>query len=122
MLELADLSVTSMTDATDCAVAELPQQLRREDARWEAQVASARARGERLVVLAEADHAGGRIALRSLPEQSAFASLQPGQNLIVIKTDLQDRMPLSVSGPGAGVEITAAGVLSDVVAIASYRR
>ncbi|MFA6986697.1 MAG: hypothetical protein WC213_10865 [Arenimonas sp.] len=36
-----------------------------------------------------------------------------------MRTDLQDQTPLTVSGPGAGAEITAAGVLSDVLAAAA---
>ena len=67
----------------------------------------------------ESDAGGGRIGLRTVPAQSAFGQLQPGQNLVHIHTDLQDRTPLSVSGPGAGAEITAAGVLSDVLAAAA---
>jgi aspartokinase/homoserine dehydrogenase 1 len=57
--------------------------------------------------------------LRAVPAQSPFGQLQPGQNLVLIRTDLQDQTPLAVSGPGAGAEITAAGVLSDVLAAAA---
>ena len=53
-------------------------------------------------------------------QAGSVAQLEPGQNLISIRTDLQDRLPVGVSGPGAGVEITAAGVLSDVVAAAAH--
>lgn len=116
MLELADMDVSPLTGIIDCEPGQLTQTLQAEDALWEARVAQAQARGERLVVMAEVDGDGGRIALRSLPLQSAFASLEPGQNLISVRTKLQDRMPLCVSGPGAGVDITAAGVLSDIIA------
>lgn len=87
---------------------------------WRARVAEAMARGERWVAIAEASPEGARIGLHSLPAHSAFAQLAPGQNLIEIRTELQERMPLCVSGPGAGVEITAAGVLSDAVTAAMH--
>ena len=90
------------------------------DAGWKTRIDAALARNERWVVLAEASHEGGRISLHSVPAHSAFAQLEPGQNHIEIRTRLQDRMPLKVSGPGAGVEITAAGVLSDVVTAATH--
>jgi homoserine dehydrogenase len=87
---------------------------------WRVRIAEALARGERWVAIAEAAPEKARISLRSMPAHSAFAQLAPGQNLIEIKTELQDRMPLLVSGAGAGVEITAAGVLSDAVTAAMH--
>ncbi|MCF7222340.1 hypothetical protein L3V18_11160 [Lysobacter sp. TLK-CK17T] len=87
---------------------------------WRIRVEAALARGERWVAVAEATPDAARIGLHSLPAHSPFAQLAPGQNLIEIRTELQDRMPLRVSGPGAGVEITAAGVLSDAVSAAMH--
>jgi aspartokinase/homoserine dehydrogenase 1 len=89
-----------------------------DDGHWRERVRAARARGERWVVLAEADDLGGRIGLRALPLASPFASLRPGQNLVQVTTDLQREVPLSLAGPGAGPEVTAAGVFSDVLAAA----
>jgi aspartokinase/homoserine dehydrogenase 1 len=89
------------------------------DAGWRARVANAEARGERLVVLGEIDAEGGRIGVRAVPANSEFGRLLPGQNLVCVRTELQDATPLSLGGPGAGAEVTAAGVLSDVVAAAS---
>jgi aspartokinase/homoserine dehydrogenase 1 len=118
-LELSDLQIEALSSLVSSEPAALGANLQREDAGWRERIAAARAAGERLVVLAEADARGGRIGLRAVPAQSAFGQLQPGQNLVHIHTDLQDRMPLSVSGPGAGAEITAAGVLSDLLAAAA---
>lgn len=87
---------------------------------WRMRIAEAVARGERWVAIAEASPDHARIVLHSLPAHSPFAQLAPGQNLIEIRTELQDQMPLRVSGPGAGVEVTAAGVLSDAVAAAMH--
>jgi aspartokinase/homoserine dehydrogenase 1 len=89
-----------------------------DDGLWPERIAAARSRGERWLVLAEADEHGGRIGLRSMPKDSPFAALRPGQNLVQVSTDLQREVPLSLGGPGAGPEITAAGVFSDVLAAA----
>lgn len=51
-------------------------------------------------------------------DSDVLALLAPGQNLINIRAGLRDRVPLSISGVGAGVEITAAGLLSDVIVAA----
>lgn len=120
MLEIEDLDVVPLTDVDNCTPDELPSVLQAEDAKWAERVSMALARGERWVVMAEVDQAGGQILFRSVPANSTFALLQPGQNQISIRTELQNRVPLCVSGPGAGVEITAAGVLSDITAAATH--
>jgi aspartokinase/homoserine dehydrogenase 1 len=71
------------------------------------------------VVLGEVDDEGARIRVRAVPAASEFGRLLPGQNLVCVRTELQDATPLSLGGPGAGAEVTAAGVLSDVVAAAA---
>ncbi len=117
-LELDDLSVTALSDVADCDSAALETALRLEDDVWRVRVARARNANERLVVLAEVDRRGGRVALASVPDSSPFAKLQPGQNMVSILTDLQPSIPLCVSGQGAGIDITAAGLLSDVISAA----
>ena len=47
-----------------------------------------------------------------------MAQLRPGENLVLVRTDLQAATPLALGGKGAGAEITAAGVFSDIVAAA----
>ena len=89
-----------------------------DDGQWPERVGAARASGQRWVVLAEADDQGGRIGLRCLPGDSPFATLRPGENLVQVTTDLQREVPLTLAGPGAGPEVTAAGVFSDVLAAA----
>ena len=56
--------------------------------------------------------------MRAVPANSEFGRLRPGQNLVCVRTELQDATPLSLGGPGAGAEVTAAGVFSDVLAAA----
>ena len=86
-----------------------------EDALWRARVAQASSLGRRWVMLAEVDAEGARIGLHALPADSPFASLRAGQNLVRIETDLQGERPLLLGGPGAGPDVTAAGLLSDVI-------
>lgn len=118
-MEESDLRVELLGDLQIDADDVMPA-LQSLDDGWRMRVDEALARGERWVAIAEATQESARIGLHSLPAHSAFAQLAPGQNLIEIRTELQDRIPLCVSGAGAGVEITAAGVLSDVVSAAMH--
>jgi homoserine dehydrogenase len=113
-LEATDLQVEALCGAPRPGRA-AEAALAAADASWQSRVEQARARGERLVVLAEADAAGGRIGVRSLPGDSAFARLAPGENRVEVRTEWQSRAPLALGGPGAGAEITAAGLVSDIL-------
>ncbi len=117
-LEPADIHVEALVDAAKVQASGLDAALRAQDRRWRERVAEADRAGERWVVLAEVDAGGGRIAAQRVPATSSFAALPPGQNLVRIRTDLQDAAPLLLGGPGAGPEITAAGLLSDIVGAA----
>ena len=121
MLELEDFDITPLTSIDQDDGSLLIDSLRAEDAVWAQRVAEATARGERLVVMAEVDCHGGRIGLRSASASLSYAQLLSGQNHITIRTALQDRVPLLLGGPGAGVEITAAGLLSDIVSAAFHQ-
>lgn len=117
-LEPSDLQVDALVDVAGAQRDGLASALRAEDDRWRGRVADAAQAGERWVVLARADAQGGSIGAQRVPLASPFAQLPAGQNLVRIRTTLQDAAPLVLGGPGAGPEITAAGLLSDVVAAA----
>jgi aspartokinase/homoserine dehydrogenase 1 len=89
-----------------------------EDAVWRERLAETRAP-------ASAGHAGARRSGRCLHRPARVAAglavrgAAAGQNLLHVRTRLQDATPLVLGGPGAGPAVTAAGVLSDIVAAAA---
>jgi aspartokinase/homoserine dehydrogenase 1 len=89
------------------------------DAEWVRRVDEARARGEVLRYRARATRGGVRVGLVSVPGGSALASLDGTDNLFAFTTARYRSRPLVVSGPGAGAEVTAAGVLGDVLRLVS---
>lgn len=58
------------------------------------------------------------VGVTEVATQSPLGTLKGTDNLIEIYTDRYADSPLIVRGPGAGPEVTAAGVLSDVLHIA----
>jgi homoserine dehydrogenase len=67
--------------------------------------------------LAEIGPQGGVVALRMVGERLA-AQLRGTQNQASFSTRRYDEQPLTLMGPGAGIEITAAAVLQDCVQLA----
>lgn len=59
-----------------------------------------------------------RVGLEFVPSQTPLGQLRGPENLIVFRTKRYDQYPLIVQGPGAGPEVTAAGVLRDLLSIA----
>ncbi|HSK75499.1 MAG TPA: homoserine O-acetyltransferase [Thermoanaerobaculia bacterium] len=88
------------------------------DEAWKKRVEAARARGERLLHVASFDGGGPRIGLTALPEDHPAARIGAGENVVVYRTDRYSALPLTIAGPGAGPDITAAGVLIDLAAAA----
>ena len=62
----------------------------------------------------------GRVELQRFPKSHAFAQLSGTDNIIAFTTTRYANQPLIVRGPGAGAEVTAAGVFSDLLRLASY--
>jgi len=82
-------------------------------------LALARRRKEVLRYVARIAVEGIRVGVESVPEASPLGRLQGTDNQVVVHTRRYRTNPLVVTGPGAGAEVTAAGVLNDIVAVAT---
>jgi len=62
-----------------------------------------------------------RVGLESLPLDHPFAHLALTDNVVAFTTERYSENPLIVQGPGAGPQVTAAGVFSDLLRIAQAK-
>jgi aspartokinase/homoserine dehydrogenase 1 len=104
--------VAGLDDGLDAALA-------REGPKMAARVAEAARRGHVLRYVAEIDDGGVRVGLREVAASSPIGSLMGPDNILVFETSRYKANPLVIRGPGAGAEVTAAGVLGDVLKAAS---
>jgi aspartokinase/homoserine dehydrogenase 1 len=89
------------------------------DAPMAAQLARARAEGGVLRHVASLDRAGrASVKLAVLPASHPFAHTRLTDNVVQFTTRRYHDNPLLVQGPGAGPEVTAAGVFGDLLRIA----
>ena len=77
--------------------------------------------GRTLRYVARIGDAEVRVGLEEVERASSLGSLRGSENQIVIRTRRYDKNPMVVTGPGAGGDVTAAGVVNDVLAIATGR-
>ncbi len=61
---------------------------------------------------------GGQVGLLPVPKDSALGALHGPENYVAFHTERYMPVPLSIAGPGAGPEVTAAGVLGDIIDLA----
>jgi aspartokinase/homoserine dehydrogenase 1 len=74
--------------------------------------------GQVLRYIAEITPESTRVGLHAVPADSPIGVLRGPDNILVFRTNRYDELPLVIRGPGAGAEVTAAGVLGDVLKIA----
>ena len=121
-LSLADVEVESLVPPglrgadRDAFMAGLEQL----DAPMQARLQAAQAKGCVLRYVARLEQDGkASVALRELPTTHAFAHLRLTDNCVSFTTRRYCDNPLVVQGPGAGPEVTAAGVFSDLLRLAA---
>ncbi|MGZ8492961.1 MAG: aspartate kinase, partial [Gemmatirosa sp.] len=120
---LGDVAVESLVPPAMAAlpVPEFLAQLGSLDAEWAARVAAAAERGTVLRYRADVSSKEARVGIVEVDRASPFASLAGTDNQFVFTTRRYRERPLVITGPGAGAEVTAAGVLNDVLSLAGAR-
>jgi len=91
------------------------------DDEWAQRQQQAETEGKRLRHLASLDRDGARVEVTAVgPEHPCF-EVAASDNLVAFTTARYRETPLVIRGPGAGPEVTAAGVFADVLRAAGGR-
>ncbi len=80
----------------------------------------AESNGKVLRYIGQIEDGKASISLQAIDPNHPFYSLSGSDNIISFTTKRYFDRPLVIKGPGAGTEVTAAGVLADIVRVASY--
>lgn len=121
-LSLEDVEVESLIPSglEQGSAEDFLQGLDAHDASMQARLDAARSENKVLRYVASLDRNGkARVALQALPDQHAFAHLKLTDNVVQFTTQRYCDNALVVQGPGAGPEVTAAGVFSDLLRVAA---
>ncbi len=96
---------------------ELDSALEKADDHFESIRLSAEGEGKRLRMIAKLEKGKASISLEAVAKDSPFYFLSGSDNMIVFTTERYKDRPLVVQGPGAGAEVTAAGVFAEIIHI-----
>lgn len=116
--ELRDIATESLVRGTaNGTVATWRKTLARDDAWWQARVAAARDKGRVLRYIASVSAGKTEVGLREVPRDHPLGQLRGPSNRLVISSERYHPHPLVITGPGAGPEVTATGVLADLLSL-----
>ncbi len=122
-VDLEDIEVESLApeEISELPVDEFMTALPDFDDRMAERITQASAEGQVLRYIATLDEQGrAAVRLESLPQDHAFAHLALTDNVVAFTTERYRDNPLIVQGPGAGPEVTAAGVFADLLRVAAH--
>lgn len=123
-VELEDIRLEPLfgPEVDDPDPAKFVENLARLDDAFARRVASARSEKKVLRYVANINRKGIRVGIEAVPGSSPMGALRGTANQVAIHSRRYRTNPLIVTGPGAGADVTAAGVLNDIVAITTEER
>ncbi len=118
---LADVSVENLIPAAlrECSVEEFLEKLPQFDNDMQQRVDAANKLGEKWVYVGAIENGSVRVAMKSYKLDHPFARLSGADNMLCFRTKRYDKQPLIIQGPGAGAEVTAAGIFADLLRLVS---
>lgn len=118
-LEMADLTVEPLYPESLAGVPteEFMAATPSLDAEYATYIGDAQAEGKVLRYVAQVGSEGGTVGLVAVDSDGPLGALRGPANYIALHTTHYNQVPLILSGPGAGPEVTAAGVLGDIIDI-----
>ena len=117
-LEADDVLIESMLPQSCIeaqSVEEFYNELKKENAFFENLKSQAEKDGKVLRYIAKLEDGKATIKLQMVDDSHPFYALSGSDNIISFTTDRYKERPMVVKGPGAGADVTAAGVFADIV-------
>lgn len=122
-IEIGEFPVRSLVPEAlqDCSIDEFLDKLPEYDDEIDALFREATAANKQLRYIASLDASGNAsVGLDAVDEDHPFCNINLTDNIVQFETERYSANPLVIQGPGAGPEVTAAGVFSDLLRLASY--
>jgi aspartokinase/homoserine dehydrogenase 1 len=122
-IEIGDFPVQNLVpeELRECSIEEFLARLPEFDGEIEALYRDAVERGRRLRYVGRLDAGGNAsVGLEAVATDHPFSNINLTDNIVQFESERYSDNPLVVQGPGAGPEVTAAGVFADLLRLANY--
>jgi homoserine dehydrogenase len=123
LLEESNLSIEPLypESLATISVKEFMAEARKLDDEYTARVGAAQNSGQVLRYVARVSSESSSVGLLEVAHDSPLGALRGPANYIALHTERYNKTPLTISGPGAGKQVTAAGVMGDIIKLASLQ-
>ncbi len=124
-LHFEEVSIQSMVPEkcqNAATVDDFFEKLKMHDKEFEKLRDEAKNKGEKLRFMATLENGEAKVGLNSLESSHPFYTLKGSDNMILFTTERYHDFPMIIRGPGAGADVTAAGVFADVIRLGNYTR
>ncbi len=119
-LELSDIDIQNLVPPS-CRDAQTIEEfftyLKEADSEFTELLKQAQAENKKLCYIATLEDGKAQVSLQAVDANHPFYSLSGSDNIISFSSERYHDRPLVVKGPGAGAEVTAAGVFADIFKI-----
>ena len=122
-IDIGDFPVQNLVPEVlrDCSIEEFLARLPEFDQEIETLYRDAILQGRQLRYVARFEAGGdASVGLEAVDPDHPFCNINLTDNIVQFKSDRYSANPLVVQGPGAGPEVTAAGVFADLLRLANY--
>lgn len=121
-VEMGDLTVQNLVPGPALeadSIEDFFEKLAEFDDDFKKQYDEAASKGHRLCYIARYEQGDATVALEEIDSGHPFSGLSGSDNIIAFHTKHYRDTPLVVKGPGAGAEVTAGGILADILRISN---
>jgi len=87
---------------------------------FQQKIQEAQQAGKKLCFIAQLDNGEAKVKLESVDQSHPFYTLRGSDNMIAFTTERYKNQPLVIRGPGAGADVTAAGVFAEVISVRRF--
>ena len=122
-IEIGDFPVTNLVPEAlqDCSIEEFLEKLPEYDDEMQSLYEAAAAESKQLRYVANLDADGSAsVGLEPVEADHPFCNINLTDNIVQFETERYSDNPLVIQGPGAGPEVTAAGIFADLLRLANY--
>ncbi len=121
-MELADIKVENLVPPSlrSVDVKSFLNKLPSVDGQYEKIKQAAESKGNVLRYMAVIENGKVEIVLKEVDNKHPFYNLSGSDNMVVFTSERYKNNPLVVKGPGAGAEVTAAGVFAEIISLGNY--
>jgi aspartokinase/homoserine dehydrogenase 1 len=123
VLELSDIEIENLVPENcrgEMSADAFLAKIKEHDAHFEKLRSQAEGKEEKLRYQAIFENGKASVKLGTVNSSHPFYSLSGSDNIILLTTERYHDRPMVIRGPGAGAEVTAAGVFADIIRIGNY--